>query len=86
MLVLARYTWQQPASAVQISPNIIEYQTNIIKKTSNELELTSEDSARLKYSYSPKSITRKAFIQVTYNFRNETLFSIYTLKTVVNVI
>ena len=31
MLVRARYTWQQPASAVQISPNIIEYQTNIIK-------------------------------------------------------
>ena len=40
----------------------------------------------LKYLYRLKSITRKSFIQVTHDFQNETLFSIYTLKTVVNVL
>lgn len=31
VLIRARKTWQQPASMVQISPNIIAYQTNVYK-------------------------------------------------------
>ena len=66
MLIRARKTCQQPASAVQISPNIIAYQTNVYKRTSDELPLTSEDFARIVVHliYSPKSITSEAFIQV----------------------